>query len=209
MAFKPIEHWDHLHSMDPISSAEKNLSHKRAYNLVASLLLLDFNVGDLIRWLEGAYTHEHIPMGPIRTAISAIRSIPSPEGYPSEDFDQALHILEHGAPVAASYKCALPDVRLRNAYDNHSTIGGHAATVREKIISGAKNHFLLVLPRWIGRFIYGLFLSPIGFILRKNKSRIVMNASTRIYQAADTGALNNQMEKRNIADVPITYYVTA
>ena len=80
-ASKPIEHWDHLHSMDSISMADPNLSHKRAYGLAASLLLLDFNVGDLIRWLGGAYTHEHIPMGPIRTAISAIRSIPSPEGY--------------------------------------------------------------------------------------------------------------------------------
>ena len=148
-------------------------------------------------------------MGFIRTAISAIRAIPSPAGYPSQDFDRALHILEHGGPVAASYECALPDVRLRNAYDNHSTIGEHAAAVREKIISGANNHFLLVLPHWIGRFIYGLFLSPIGFILRKNKGHIVVDPSTRIHRDADTGTLNDQMDKRNTTDVLIAYYATA
>ena len=195
--------------MGPISLADPDLSHRRAYGLAASLLLLDFNVGDLIRWLGGAYTHEHIPMEPILTAISAVRSIPPPEGYPAQDFDRALHILEHGAPVTASYECDLSDVRLRNAYDNHSTIGEHAAAVREKIISGANNHFLLVLPRWIGRFIYGLFLSPIGFILRKHKGRIVVDPSTRIHSDADTGALNDHMDKRNTADVPTTFYATA
>ena len=50
-----------------------------------------------------------------------------------------------------------------------TTIAEHADAVREKIVSGVDNYFLIVLPRWISRFIYGLFLSPVGFILRKSK----------------------------------------
>ena len=70
--------------------------------MVAMLLLFDFNMDDLIRWLGGVYTHEHKPLDPIRQAVTATGDVPQSHGYPDQDFSRALHILEHDAPVTAS-----------------------------------------------------------------------------------------------------------
>ena len=55
--------WSKLRSMGPVASLRSTISGRRSYTLAAMLLLLDFNVGDLIRWLGGVYTHDHIPHG--------------------------------------------------------------------------------------------------------------------------------------------------
>ena len=41
--------------------------------MAAALLLHNFVLGDLIRWLGGNYTHDHIDMVPIEAAVTAIR----------------------------------------------------------------------------------------------------------------------------------------
>ena len=87
----------------------------------------------------------------------------------------------------------------RNLYDNHASLSEHGPAVLAKVVvSGAINHFLLVPPRWIWRFLYDLFLSPIGFLLRKGKGRIVVDPSTHICDADDTSALNDKMECSNL-----------
>ena len=206
---QPPDHWEVLRSMGPISAAATSISKPRAYRLAALLLLFDFHVGDLIRWLGGVYTHEHIPLDPIRTAVAALRRLPRRRGYPVQDYDRALHLLEHGAPVTAAYACSRADLAARNLYDNHAGISDHGPAVLAKIISGCNNHFVLVFPRWIWRFIYGLFLSPIGFLLQKGKGRIVVDPSTRIHDDGDSGALNDHMDKKNTTDVPRTFYASA
>ena len=142
-------------------------------------------------------------MEPIRTAVSVIRFVTPTAGYLAQNFDRALHNLEYGAPVSASFECERADIRLRNIYNNHSTIGEHADTARKKIVSGAVNNCLIVLPRWVRCFIYGLILSSIGFILHKSKGHIVMEPSMWIYQDDDSGTLNDQMDKNNpVSDTP-------
>ena len=101
-ASQPLAHWDYLHSMGPISAAASDISHRRAYDLASALLLMDFHVGDLIRWLGGDYTHDHIPIEPIEEAVAAISNVPPQSGYPIINFDQALHVLRHGAPPLRS-----------------------------------------------------------------------------------------------------------
>ena len=81
-----------LQSMPPVEALSPTISARRAYKMAAMLLLLDFNMGDLIRWLGGVYTHEHIPLDPIRQAVAATRNIPQSRGYPVQDFSRALHI---------------------------------------------------------------------------------------------------------------------
>ena len=157
---RPLTYWDYLHTMGPVSDAPSTLSRRRAIDLSAALLITDFNMGDLIRWLGGDYTHDHIPMDPIERAIAAIRDHPRPLGYPTVDYDRALHVLRHGAPLTAAYACRRDDVIHRNLYDNHTGALKAASAVLKKIVSGCNNHFLLVFPRWIYRFIYGLFLPP-------------------------------------------------
>ena len=85
--------------MGPVSGLSKTISRNRAQRLAQLALFLDFNIGDIIRWLGGAYTHDHIPLGPIWQAVAALRKIPTRDGYPVQDYDRALHILEHGAPL--------------------------------------------------------------------------------------------------------------
>ena len=85
--------------------------------------------------------------------------------YPPVDYDRAMHVLEHGAPVTAAYSCARADVHRRNLYDNHAGVKPAAEEFMKKIVSHANNHFILVLPRWIYRFIYGIFLAPQGFVM--------------------------------------------
>ena len=99
-----------IQSMPPVEALSPTILSLRAYKMAAMLLLFDFNIGDLIRWLGGVYTHEHIPLDPIRQAVEATRDVPQSQGYPVQDFSRALHILEHGAPVTASYSCSRADV---------------------------------------------------------------------------------------------------
>ena len=206
---RPLSYWDYLHSMGPISEAPSSLSRSRAYDLAAALLLLDFQVGDLIRWLGGDYAHDHIPMAPIEEAVAAIRSRPRPPGYPVVDYDRALHVLRHGAPLTADYVCRRADLLRRNLYNNHGGATKAAAAVMKKIVGGCNNHFLLVLPRWVLRFLYGLFLSPIGFVERKDKGRVVVDPSAHVADDTDTGALNDCMHKSDPVQCPPTFYASA
>ena len=96
----------------------------------------------------------------------------------------------------------------RNLYDNHASVGAHADAVYKKIVSECNNHFLIAFPRWIWRFIHGIFLSPIDFVSRKSKGRVVVNPSTHIIEDSDSGALNDLIDKSLPEDVPLTYYVS-
>ena len=147
--------------MGPISAAATSILKPRAYRLTAFLLLFDFRVGALIRWLGGVYTHEHIPLDHIRTTVADLRRRTPRRGYPVQDYNRALHLLDHGAPIFAAYTCSRADLVARNLYDNHAGITKHGLAVLAKIVSGSINHFVLVFQRWIRRFIYGIFLSPI------------------------------------------------
>ena len=71
--YQPLASWESLRDMVPISAASKSISSTRAYCLAALHLLFDFEVGDLIRWLGGIYSHAHIPLDPIRAAVDALR----------------------------------------------------------------------------------------------------------------------------------------
>ena len=198
-----------LRSMGPRANLSPRLSRNRAHRLAMLLLLFDFEVGDLVRWLGGTYTHDHIPLDPIRSAVAELRERPHKPGYPVQDFDRALHILEHGAPLQAAYVCDRRDTAARNAYDNHAGVSTHGPAVLKKILADSNNEFVLVFPRWVWRFIYGLFLSPIGFIVRKDKGRIVVDPSNHVHEDSDSGALNDQLDKSNTDEVPRTYYASA
>ena len=145
----------------------------------------------------------------IERAVAAIRHVPPTSGYLIIYIDQALHVLRHGAPLSAAHVCCRDDVSARNLYDNHSGALKAAEAVMKKIVSASNNHFVLVFPRWVWRFIYGLFLSPIGFIERKHKGRVVVDPSAHLHEDGDTGALNDNLDKLDQVAVPPTFYATA
>ena len=141
--------WDELRTMGPIQDHTPSVHQPRAYRMAALLLLFDFDMGDLIRWLGGAYLHTHIPLDPIRKAVDDLRHLPQRPGHPVQDFDRALHILEHGAPMQAAYTCSRSDVHRRNLYNNHSGVAEHGDAVLQKITTDLNNSFVLVFPRWV------------------------------------------------------------
>ena len=195
--------------MGPISEASPKISRYCAYKMAALLHLLDFDISDLSWWIGGVYTHARIPHDHIKTAISALRHLRPRPGYPVQDCTRALQILKHSAPILAAYLYSWQDVVQRNLYDNHSEVAYHGPAVLKKIVSGCNNHFTLAFPRWIWRFICGLCLSPIGFVLCNVKGWIVVDPSSHIVEDANTGAFNGLKDNRNTTDVPIMFYTTA
>ena len=111
--------------------------------------------------------------------------------------------------MQAAYTCSRSDVHRRNLYNNHSGVAEHGDAVLQKITTDLNNSFVLVFPRWVWRFLYGIFLSPIGYLLRKGKGRIVLDPSSPVLTGKDSGALNSFLDKRNTVEVPRTYYGTA
>ena len=96
--------------------------------------------------------------------------------------------------------CSQADLIHRKSYNNHVSIGAHDLAVLAKVISRVVNPFLLIFP------IYGMFLIPISFILRKDKGRIMVDPSTQIHNADYTGVFNQYMERTDPEQVPSTFY---
>ena len=109
--------------MDPVNEAPDNLPHSRAYLMAAALLCFHFSVGDLLRWIGGVYTHNHIDLEPIHNAVSEVRNLPYAPTDPIVYYGRAMHILEHGVLVRATYFCTQFDVHDQNTYDNQTSIG--------------------------------------------------------------------------------------
>lgn len=65
----PNPGWQTLRSMGPIGEESTSLSKSRAYRIVALIFLFDFDVSNLIQWLDRVYTHTRIPLDPIRKAV--------------------------------------------------------------------------------------------------------------------------------------------
>ena len=89
-------------------------------------------------------------------------------------------------PLSAAHVCRRDDVSARNLYNNHSGALKASEAVMKKIVTASNNHFVLVFPRWVWRFIYGLFLSPIGFIERKHNGRVVVDPLAHLHDDGDT-----------------------
>ena len=86
-------------------------------------------------------------MTPIHAVVEVLRYCPRRLDYPTHNYTQALHILEHGAPTSVSHLCLRADIIYRDFYDNYTIIGAHDPAVLAKVISVAVNHCLLVLTR--------------------------------------------------------------
>ena len=68
-----------------------------------ALLLFHFDFGDLVRWLGGDYTHDHIDHDSTKEALVALRSVQQGEFYPKQNFDRVFHSFIHGVPDNAAY----------------------------------------------------------------------------------------------------------
>ena len=139
----------------------------RSRKIATILLLCDFSVGELIRFLGGNYTGNFIDYPQLDHTLSILESIPPHESQPRHNF-KALETLYHqGAPLRGVYSCSLQDMLARNIYDNHSAARPHYSSIHP-----LQKSYAIALPRWTLRFIDGLFLAAIGWATRLKEGKI-------------------------------------
>jgi hypothetical protein len=197
---------------DPRSTALSTAERTRLMGL--ALMSLDFQYGDLIRWLRGDYTAAHRDWDKAFAAIETVRHAPIPPGYPPVDIDVAKRVCTQGAPLRGKFVSRRADVLGRLAYDNHAGLEEVAAEVRAKLIKEEGYSYHLFLPRWFALFIFGLMISPLTWVVRKGKGRLCVDASNHISKT-DEGAPNDQIPRPakgtrgDPAQNPAVHYGTA
>jgi hypothetical protein len=72
--------------------------------MAVALMRFDFDLGDLIRWLEGEYTISHRDWQTLSDTMNAVRSIDPPEGYPRIDYERTFRACTKGVPLSGHYQ---------------------------------------------------------------------------------------------------------
>jgi hypothetical protein len=151
-----------------------------------TLVLLRFNFvyADFIQFFGGTYTYQDRDWDAIYDIIESVADVALAEGYPKIIFDRALRVMMMGISLAGNYCCSFESVAERNMYDNHRTIDEEVTRVliRKKFCKEEAHSYNIVSPRWIWRFIYGLFLCPLTFMAPKydgDDGRICTDPSTK------------------------------
>jgi hypothetical protein len=163
---------------------------KRAQACGEALLSFDFLYGDFARWLGGEYTNSHRKLDPFEADIAKYRHAPPIPGQPPLDCDRLIAIMREGIPLQGKFECKRDDLLRRLEYDNHPPLQKVLSDVRQAFAKEEAASYHIHLPRFVSRFIYGLFLCPISWVIRKGKGRLVIDASTKL-TPDDTGAPNS------------------
>lgn len=191
-----------------------SLCKRRAELMACALMRFNFVYSDFIRWLGGEYTNDYRDWTSVCQLAESIQHIPIPPDQPPIDFERAMHVSVNGAPIAGHFECKFEDVAERQQYDNHSSLANQMEAVRAKFAKEEKRSYQIAFPRFIWVFIFGLFIAPLTFVLRRpgEEGRICPDPSNTI-RPGDTGAANSNIpdagtegeEDRN----PAVYYGTA
>jgi hypothetical protein len=192
------------------STPTTSININRSRQVACLLLLCDFDVGKLIRLLRGNYTGDFVAFTAIDNALSTLQTIKPDQGQPMHDFNLLRNLYHHGVPHEATYTCDREDMLRRNLYNNHKAAHPHYNDIHSKVATDIQKSYAIALPRWIFRFIDGLFLAAIGWAIRqkagKTKGRQVNDPSALLHQN-DTGALNEHISIKD--DCPEIFYQTA
>jgi hypothetical protein len=194
---------------DP-SLASMSLNQRSAL-LGAAFIAVDCHVGNLLRCLGPEFTQE------LRDVESELQSIDDlhlpdpPPGAPPVDLDMAKEILRDGVPLRGHFECPLYSTQRRLLYDNHPPLKAVENEVRAKFEKEEQKCYHLLLPRFLAWFVFGLFISPISWVWKRNKGRIVIDSSTKL-GPSDDGAPNAQIpapSNENYRDNPPVHYQSA
>ena len=178
----------------------------------AALLSFNFDYGDLVRWLGGEYTNEHRNWDDLSMRIEEVKAFSQRPGYPKIEHELALEACTQGVPLVGHYECRADDVEQRLLYDNHAPLRSAMPEARTKLGKEEANSYHIAFPRYLARFIYGLFILPISWLIQKGKGRLIMDGSTAL-RKGDTGATNRCIPKAgsegNERENPPVFYGTA
>jgi hypothetical protein len=173
----------------------------------AALLRFNFVYGDLIRWLGGEYTNRHRNWATVFTTIDSRPARPAPANLPPADKQRAFRLFTEGAPLVGNYTSPIAQIEIRNDYDNHPAIAANTADVEAKFAAEAEKTFHIHFQRFLIYFVYGLFLAPLQWAMRKGKGRICVDC-TKV-GVDEIGSINTYIGKPGIApadECPPVYY---
>jgi hypothetical protein len=185
----------------------KKLDPVLAHRYGAALLRFNFVYGDMIRWLGGEYTNRHRDWQQIFNDIESRPARPAPAHVPPADKQRAFHIFSEGVPVKGEYTSPVEQIKIRDAYDNHPAIAENQEAVEAKFAAEEEKTFHIHFPRFLIWFVYGLFLAPLQWAVRKGKGRICVDCTKA--GVDEVGSINTQIGKPGIADpdeCPPVYY---
>ena len=198
---KPLDH----------TIPSESICKTRSRDLAKILLLCDCDVGLFIRVLGGNYTGNFLDFETIDETLDKLKNIPPDPGQPRHDFDLLHKLYHHGVPHEATYRCSRRDTFQRNLYDNHDAAKPHLHDILPKVATDIQKSYAIALPRWMFRFLNGVFISAIGWATRmkngKTKGRQVNDPSALVTGPHDTGALNSYIDVER--DCPTVFYQTA
>jgi hypothetical protein len=173
---------------------EPPLDPFRARFMGAALLSFDFDYGDLVRWLEGEYTNKHRDWDALQQQVNLAMQTPQLDGYPALEPDMAMRGFREGVPLAGNFVSKRADLARRLHYDNHPPLAAHLQATREKFAKEEAKSFHIAFPRFVAHFMLGLMISPLSWVVQKDKGRIIVDSSTKLGDD-DTGAPNDQIPK--------------
>ena len=206
--------WQPLQALSLPRTAEPLASmptKSRSELLGATLIALDCQVGNLIRCLGPEFSHDLRNVDDEMQFLEDLHLPAPPPGQPPVDLPMAKEILQQGVPLQGHFDCPLAATQQRIRYDNHPPLRAAEPDVREKFLKEEKKCFHLLLPRCLAWFVFGLFISPISWILRKNKGRIVIDSSTPL-APDDNSSPNSQIpapSNHNHRENPPVHYASA
>ena len=181
------------------------LDNQRVLLYAMALLRFDFNYGDFARFLGGEYTYQHRDWQSVFSIMETFAAQSPPTTYadykkgdqPPADLDRARRVADVGIPLVGHYKCSYASVQQRNQYNNHPNIIPVRDMIANKLAKEEALSFQVVFPRWIWRFIVGIFLASISFRSPKHEhddGRICTDLATFLF-AGDDGNLNTQIRR--------------
>lgn len=174
--------------------AEPPLDPVRTQYMGAALLSFDFDYGDLVRWLGGEYTNDQRDWNALQRQIDLAMESQQRPGYPVLEPELAMKSFREGVPLQGNIRSSRADLVRRIHYDNHPPLAANLDATREKFGKEEAKSYHIAFPRFVVYFIPGIMISPISWIVRKGKGRLIIDASTTLH-SGDSGAVNSQIPK--------------
>ena len=133
------------------------------------MLLCDFCLGGMIRYLGRAYTSNFLEFTSINACILALSNIPVNPGELPHDFPVMKQFFHQHIPYKYSLRSARKYMMSSNRYNNHCASNPYISSIHEKLAINIQNYYSITIPHWTLRFVAGLFLTYLGYATRKHK----------------------------------------
>jgi hypothetical protein len=151
--------------------------------------------------MEGPYTDAHRDWSEVFGALEMVRDRSPPDGFPMPDFDRAIRLCLEGAPLSGYFVGNYHSCSLRNCAPLSSDLLQNQADVDATLCKEEKLSYHLIFPRFLWRFIPGIFLAIFRVAYRHGdpKPRLCVDPST-VLRSDDTGNANRHIPKPGVIE---------